>query len=71
MMDNASMVYDFAAAADYMDIPDLLDITCKAIANMVKGKDEIETRAILKVKNDFTASEEDQIRRQNDWADDV
>ncbi len=43
---------------------------CKTVANMIKGKSPEEIRKTFNIQNDFTAEEEDQIRRENEWAED-
>ena len=40
----------------------LLDVTCKTVANMIKGKALEEIRKTFNIKNDFTPSEEEQVR---------
>ena len=42
----------------------LLDVTCKTVANMIKGKTPEEIRKTFNIKNDFTPSEEEQV----EWA---
>ena len=39
----------------------LLDVTCKTVANMIKGKTPEEIRKTFNIKNDFTPSEEEQV----------
>ncbi|ULT93567.1 hypothetical protein L3Y34_003216 [Caenorhabditis briggsae] len=51
-------------AANYMDIKGLLDVTCKAVANMIKGKSPDEIRRTLNIKNDFTPDEEEQPKKE-------
>ena len=48
-------------AANYLDIKGLLDVTCKTVANMIKGKTPEEIRKTFNIKNDFTPSEEEQV----------
>lgn len=57
-------------AANYLDIKALLDVGCKTVANMIKGKSPDEIRKTFNIQNDFTPEEEDQIRRENEWAED-
>lgn len=57
-------------AANYMDIKPLLDVGCKTVANMIKGKSPEEIRKTFNITNDFTPEEEEQIRRENEWAED-
>ena len=49
-------------AANYLDIKGLLDVTCKTVANMIKGKSPEEIRKTFNIKNDFTEEEEAQVR---------
>lgn len=37
---------------------------------MMKGKNPEELRRTFNIKNDFTAEEEDQIRKENAWCED-
>jgi S-phase kinase-associated protein 1 len=57
-------------AANYLDIKALLDLGCKTVANMIKGKSPEEIRKTFNIQNDFTPEEEEQIRRENEWAED-
>ncbi|KAK4964092.1 hypothetical protein LTR66_012479 [Elasticomyces elasticus] len=51
-----------------MDIKALLDIGCKTVANMIKGKSSEEIRQTFNIPNDFAPKEDDQIRRECEWA---
>lgn len=54
-------------AANYLSIKSLLDVTCKTVANLIKGKTPEEIRKTFNIKNDFNPSEEDQIQKENPW----
>ena len=41
-------------AANYLNIKSLLDLTCKTVADMIKGKTPEEIRAHFNIQNDFT-----------------
>ena len=45
-------------AANYLDIKSLLDLTCKRVADMIKGKKPEEIRKEFNIVNDFTSEEE-------------
>uniref|UniRef100_A0A8C5XMI7 S-phase kinase-associated protein 1 n=1 Tax=Microcebus murinus TaxID=30608 RepID=A0A8C5XMI7_MICMU len=47
-------------AANYLDIKGLFDVTCKAVANMIKGKSPEEICKTFNIKNDFTEEEKAQ-----------
>jgi len=47
----------FFKAANYLDIKGLLDVTCKTVANMIKGKTPDEIRRTFNIKNDFAPQE--------------
>ena len=55
-------------AANYLDIKGLLDLTCQTVADMIKGKTPEEIRKTFNIKNDFTPEEEEEVRRENQWA---
>ena len=44
-------------------------MTCKTVANMIKGKSPDEIRRTFNIKNDFTPEEEEQIRKENAWCE--
>lgn len=56
-----SLLFPSFQAANYLDIKGLLDVTCKTVANMIKGKTPEEIRKTFNIKNDFTEEEEAQV----------
>ena len=66
-VDQATL-FDLILAANYLNIKGLLDLTCQTVADMMKGKTPEEIRETFNIKNDFTKEEEDEIRRENQWA---
>ena len=67
-VDQATL-FDLILAANYLDIKSLLDVGCKTVANMIKGKAPEEIRKTFNIKNDFTKAEEEQVRKENDWVE--
>lgn len=66
MVDQNTLFY-MILAANYLDIKGLLDVTCKTVANMIKGKTPDEVRQTFNIKNDFTPEEYDAVRKENEW----
>eukprot|EP00270_Netrium_digitus_P015881 TRINITY_DN561_c1_g1_i4.p1 TRINITY_DN561_c1_g1~~TRINITY_DN561_c1_g1_i4.p1 ORF type:complete len:147 (-),score=29.84 TRINITY_DN561_c1_g1_i4:417-857(-) len=64
---DQSTLFDLILAANYLNIKGLLDLTCKTVAEMIKGKTQEEIRQTFNVKDDFTPEEEEEIRRENLW----
>ncbi|KAL6219175.1 hypothetical protein ACLB2K_012381 [Fragaria x ananassa] len=54
--------------ANYLNIKELLDLTCQTVADMIKGKTPEEIRRIFNIRNDFTPEEEAEVRKENQWA---
>ncbi|KAF8405430.1 hypothetical protein HHK36_010336 [Tetracentron sinense] len=61
-------LFDLILAANYLNIKRLLDLTCQTVADMIKGKTPEEIRKTFNIKNDFTPEEEEEVRRENQWA---
>ena len=63
------VLFELIIAANFLDIKPLLDVTCKTVANMIKGKTPQEIRDTFGIKNDFTPEEEEQVRKENLWCE--
>ena len=58
-------------AANYLGIDGLLEVTCKTVANMIKGKMPEEIRKTFNIENNFSPEEEEQIRKENAWCENM
>jgi len=47
-------LFEIILAANYLDIKGLLVVTCKTVANMIKGKSPEDIRKTFNIKNGFT-----------------
>ncbi len=65
---NRPMLFDLILAANYLNLADLLDMTCELVASLMRGRTAEEIRLAFDIKNDFTPEEEEEIRRENMWA---
>ncbi|KAK0580306.1 hypothetical protein LWI29_000526 [Acer saccharum] len=61
-------LFDLILAANYLHIKGLLDLTCQRVTDMIKGKSPEEIRCFFNIKNQFTSEEEEEVRRENQWA---
>ncbi|XP_068646797.1 SKP1-like protein 1A [Aristolochia californica] len=66
-VDQATL-FDLILAANYLNIKSLLDLTCQTVADMIKGKTPEEIRKTFNIKNDFSPEEEEEVKRENQWA---
>ena len=62
-------LFNLILAANYLDIKPLLDLTCKTVADEIKGKTPEEIRIRFNIKNDFTPEEEEEVKRENAWCE--
>ena len=62
-------LFHMVMAANVLDIKPLLDLTCKAVADMIKGKTPEEIRAHFNIN--LTPEEEEEVRRENAWCNGI
>jgi len=67
-VDDATL-FNLILASNYLEIKPLLDLTCRAVADEIKGKTPEEIRLRFNIKNDFTPEEEEEVKRENAWCE--
>jgi S-phase kinase-associated protein 1 len=65
---DKNLLFDLVAAANFMDIKPLLDLTCLAVSILIKGKSAAELRQMFNISNEFSAEEKAQMARDNNRA---
>ncbi|GMH34627.1 hypothetical protein BSKO_02488 [Bryopsis sp. KO-2023] len=61
-------LYTLILAASNLKITSLQDLCCQRIADMIRGRTKQEIRAMFNITDDFTPEEEEEVRRENQWA---
>ncbi|KAG0054505.1 hypothetical protein BGZ83_011099 [Gryganskiella cystojenkinii] len=65
------MVFDIIGAATYLDIKSLVNVGLRTMENLIRGMTPDEIRSMFNIVNDFTPEEEAQIKKENEWAEDI
>jgi S-phase kinase-associated protein 1 len=65
---DSTTLFELVIAANYLNINNLLNLTCNTIGEMIKGKTSEEIRQTFNIVNDFSPEEEEEIRKENQWA---
>ena len=66
-LDQQTLV-DFINLANLLDFPEAIELGCKQVALIIKGKHPDEIRALFNIEADFTSAEMAEMRRQYQWA---
>ena len=68
---DQELLFEIVNAANYMEMKPLLDLTCAAVASLIKGKSPADIRKTFNIVNDFTPEEEAQVREENKWCEEA
>lgn len=69
-LDTATII-EMIAAANYLEIKQLLTVTCKSLATRLNGKTVEGMRQELNIVSDFTPEEEERLRQENAWVEEA
>lgn len=70
-LETTQQLFDLILAANYLDIPDLLDLGCAKLTVMIKDKSPEEIAALFGQSTALTAAEEEKIRKDHPWIFDI
>mmetsp|Transcript_23995 Transcript_23995/g.66677 ORF Transcript_23995/g.66677 Transcript_23995/m.66677 type:complete len:161 (+) Transcript_23995:312-794(+) len=65
---DQAVLCELILAANFLNIKGLLDLCCQCVADIIKGKTPEQIRQHFHIKNDFTPEEEEEVRKENQWA---
>lgn len=57
--------------ANYLDIPNMLELVCANFVSRIKDKTPEEIREMFDIVNDLTPEEEQRIKEENKWIDEL
>mmetsp|Transcript_13043 Transcript_13043/g.40180 ORF Transcript_13043/g.40180 Transcript_13043/m.40180 type:complete len:160 (+) Transcript_13043:152-631(+) len=64
-------LFKIIMAANFMDIKGLLDLGCFTVASKIRDRTPEEIRDVFGIKNDFSQEEEEDLKKENSWAEEV
>ena len=68
---DEKMLFELVSAANFLDVKPLLDLSCFAVAVLLKGKSESEIQKIFQMgnRNSHSDSMTREIELENEWSD--
>jgi len=66
-----SLLIQVIMAANFVNVRDLLDLTCATVASMLRNKTPEQIRNLFQIENDFSPEEEARIREENRWVEET
>jgi S-phase kinase-associated protein 1 len=66
---DQAVLFELVTSANFMDIKPLLDLTCFAVAVLIKGKSADEIRTIFNISSDYAPDEEVKAAEDTKWCE--
>ncbi|XP_031638857.1 S-phase kinase-associated protein 1-like [Contarinia nasturtii] len=64
---DQDQLFELIMAANYLQIKELLYVSSKTVANMMKGKSPEEIRQIFGIESELSPEEEKKVQQENEW----
>jgi len=64
-------LFELILATNYLNLKGLRTVCCKTVANTLKKKSVEQIREMYNIKNDFTPEEEEELRRETEWCENL
>lgn len=64
-------IFGLILFANMIKFGPLSELTAAAVANIIKDKTPEQIRQRFNIQNEFTPEEEEAVRRENEWADEL
>ena len=68
--EHQRLLFATILAANYLDVKQLLDLTCRSVANQIKGKTPDQIRETFKIVNDISPEEAEKYKKENELLQD-
>ena len=65
---DQSTLHDLLMATNYLNIKNLFELICYSLANIISNIELEEIQKAFNIDNDFTPRDEEEVRRENQWA---
>jgi S-phase kinase-associated protein 1 len=66
---DQAVLFELVTSSNFMDIKPLLDLTCFAVAVLIKGKSADDIRTIFNISSDYAPDEEVQAAEDTKWGE--
>lgn len=68
---DQTLLMNLLKAANYLNIPSLLDLCCAKVASLLKDKSPEEVKKTFNIEGEFTEEEEAKVTAENPWLEEL